>query len=80
MATGVPFFIASVTQKSSKEEHMASPKVAPARKPPYAPPPVDGDFYRIANVLNDEERSLIKRVREFTEGVVTPVISIQTFA
>ena len=49
---------------------MASPQVASTRKPPYAPPPVDGDFYKIANVLNDRERLLIKRVREFTEGVV----------
>src|SRR5579863_1293886 len=40
----------------------------------YAPPPVDGDFYRIAAVLSDGERALLKRVREFTEGVVAPVI------
>jgi glutaryl-CoA dehydrogenase len=53
---------------------MASPQLASARKPPYAPPPVDGDFYKIANVLNDRERLLIKRVREFAEGVVAPVI------
>jgi glutaryl-CoA dehydrogenase len=53
---------------------MASPQVALAKKPLYAPPPVDGDFYKITNALNDKERSLIKRVREFTEGVVSPVI------
>jgi glutaryl-CoA dehydrogenase len=40
----------------------------------YAPPSVDGDFYRIAAVLSDSERALLKRVREFTEGVVAPVI------
>jgi glutaryl-CoA dehydrogenase len=40
----------------------------------YAPPPVDGDLYRIAAVLSDSERALLKRVREFTEGVVAPVI------
>src|SRR4051812_43129003 len=57
-----------------REEHMASPQVALAKKPSYAPPAVDGDFYKIANVLNDKERALIKRVREFTEAVVTPII------
>src|SRR5215467_10829208 len=53
---------------------MASPQVAQAKKPAYLPPSVNGDFYRIGNVLNDRERTLIKRVREFTEGVVAPVI------
>ena len=53
---------------------MASPQMASANKPAYAPPPVDGDFYKIANVLNDRERAVINRVREFTERVVTPVI------
>jgi glutaryl-CoA dehydrogenase len=57
-----------------REEPMASRQIALAKKPPYAPPPVDGDFYKIANMLNDKERALIKRVREFTEGVVAPVI------
>src|ERR1700733_9591244 len=40
----------------------------------YAPPPVDGDFYRIAAVMNDGERALLKNVRAFTEGVIAPVI------
>jgi glutaryl-CoA dehydrogenase len=43
-------------------------------KTDYAPPPIDGDFYRIAAVMNDSERALLKRVREFMEGVVAPVI------
>ena len=43
-------------------------------KPDYAPPPVEGDFYRIAAVLNESGRALLKRVREFTEEVVAPVI------
>jgi glutaryl-CoA dehydrogenase len=43
---------------------MASPQMASANKPAYAPPPVDGDFYKIANVLNDRERAVINRVRE----------------
>jgi alkylation response protein AidB-like acyl-CoA dehydrogenase len=53
---------------------MATQQVKPAGKPEYAPPPIEGDFYRIAAVLNDSERALLKRVREFTEGVVAPVI------
>lgn len=53
---------------------MAPQQAKPIGKMDYAPPPVDGDFYRIAAVLNDSERALLKRVREFTEGVVAPVI------
>ena len=53
---------------------MAQPQATRTGTSDYAPPPVDGDFYRIARVLNDEERALLKRVREFTEGVVAPVI------
>jgi alkylation response protein AidB-like acyl-CoA dehydrogenase len=43
-------------------------------KPDYAPPPIDGDFYRITTIMNESERALLKRVREFTEGVIAPVI------
>src|ERR1700745_3262890 len=53
---------------------MATQQAKSAGKGDYAPPPVDGDFYRIADVMNDRERALLKRVREFTEGVVTPVM------
>ena len=53
---------------------MASQQAKPAGKRDYAPPPIEGDFYRIAAVLNESERALLKRVREFTEGVVAPVI------
>ena len=57
-----------------EEEVMANPQATQLTKPDYTPPPVDGDFYRIANVLNDKERALLRRVRDFTEGVVAPVI------
>jgi len=53
---------------------MASPQVTPARKTDYTPPPVNGDFYRIAGVLNDKERALLGRVREFMESAIAPVI------
>jgi glutaryl-CoA dehydrogenase len=57
-----------------EEEAMAHPQATQTGTPDYAPPPIDGDFYRIASVLNDEERALLRRVREFAEGVVAPVI------
>jgi alkylation response protein AidB-like acyl-CoA dehydrogenase len=60
------------TQRS--EEPMATQQAKSIGKTDYAPPPVEGDFYRIAAVLNDSERALLKRVRDFTEGVVAPVI------
>ena len=53
---------------------MATQQAKTTAKPDYAPPPVEGDFYRIAAILNESERALLKRVREFTEGVVAPVI------
>src|SRR6202048_784118 len=53
---------------------MATPQVAQAERPAYSPPTVNGDFYRIGNVLTERERTLIKRVREFAEGIVAPVI------
>jgi glutaryl-CoA dehydrogenase len=45
-----------------------------ASKQDYIPPAIDGDFYRIADVLNDEERALAKGVREFMETEVAPII------
>ena len=53
---------------------MASPQPTQARKSDYTPPAIDGDFYRITSVLDDKERSLLRRVRDFTEGVVAPII------
>jgi glutaryl-CoA dehydrogenase len=47
---------------------------SPARKREYIPPPIDGDFYRIADLLNGEERALVKRVRDFMEKEVAPII------
>src|SRR6202161_1530468 len=57
-----------------REQPMANPQTTRFEKQDCAPPPIDGDFYRIATVLNESERALLKRVREFTEGVVAPVI------
>src|SRR5258708_14583703 len=57
-----------------REEQMASVQRALAEKPAYSQPAIDGDFYRIVNVLDERERALITRVRAFTEGVVAPII------
>ena len=40
----------------------------------YLPPPINGDFYGITNLLAPEERSIVKRVREFMESEVAPII------
>ena len=53
---------------------MSNPQATGTRRPDYVPPPIDGDFYGIANVMSESERGLLRRVRAFTEGVVAPVI------
>jgi glutaryl-CoA dehydrogenase len=47
---------------------------APSQKAEYCPPPPNGDFYRIANILDDDERAVVKRVRDFAEQDVAPII------
>jgi glutaryl-CoA dehydrogenase len=37
-------------------------------------PSVDGDFYRIADLLDEKERAVTRRVRDFMETEVAPVI------
>jgi glutaryl-CoA dehydrogenase len=53
---------------------MTTEQAKPTGKTDYTPPRIDGDFYRIAAIMNDGERALLKRVREFTEGTIAPVI------
>src|ERR1700712_1830002 len=45
-----------------------------ATRPDYVPPPINGDFYSIANLLTEPERALLGRVRQFAEGVIAPII------
>jgi glutaryl-CoA dehydrogenase len=47
---------------------------APSQRAEYCPPPPNGDFYRIANILDDDERAVVKRVRDFAEQDVAPII------
>jgi glutaryl-CoA dehydrogenase len=51
----------------------ARPASSPRRD--YAPPPVDGDFYKITDVLANEERPIRARVRAFMEAEVAPIIN-----
>jgi glutaryl-CoA dehydrogenase len=45
-----------------------------ARKAEHVAPPIDGDFYRIADLLDPKERVVAQRVREFMEAEVAPII------
>src|SRR5215468_6541534 len=45
-----------------------------SRRPDYSVPPVDGDFYRIGNLLNESESRTVKRVRDFMEREIAPII------
>src|SRR5262247_2277176 len=56
------------------EDHMATVPAARVREKEYSPPPVNGDFYKIADLLDPEERAVVKRVRDFMETEVAPII------
>ena len=45
---------------------------ARAKERAYIPPPVNGDFYRITDLLDPKERAVVKRVRDFMEAEVAP--------
>jgi glutaryl-CoA dehydrogenase len=53
----------------SNVQPLSSPKRA------YVPPPVDGDFYQIKDLLAKEERAILVRVRAFMEAEVAPIIN-----
>src|SRR5262247_3621260 len=56
------------------EDHMATVPAARVREKEYSPPPVNGDFYKIADLLDPKERAVVKRVRNFMETEVAPII------
>ena len=47
---------------------------APSPKADYCPPPPNGDFYRIADILDEGERAILKRVCDFMDREVAPII------
>jgi glutaryl-CoA dehydrogenase len=44
------------------------------RSKEFVPPPINGDFYRIADLLDPHERKVVARVRSFMEAEVAPII------
>lgn len=53
---------------------MALGQKSAAWKANYVPQPVDGDFYKIADILNPAEKETLRRVRAFMETEVAPII------
>ena len=53
---------------------MATMAAHHAGKKEYSPPPINGDFYRIGDLLDVKERAVVKRVRDFMETEVAPTI------
>src|ERR1700721_207555 len=47
---------------------------ARAKEKAYVPAPANGDFYKIADLLDPKERAVVKRLRDFMEAEVAPVI------
>jgi glutaryl-CoA dehydrogenase len=66
----------AATHKSKDQQgrSLMNAQRAPSQKAEYCPPPPDGDFYRIADILDDGERAILKRVRDFVEQEVAPII------
>ena len=62
---------ASVTAPAAAP--VASPKIVP-KQPKQLPAP-NSDFFQLADVLTDEERVVVKRVRDYMEANVKPVIN-----
>ena len=46
-----------------EEDHMSHVQPLSSPKRAYVPPPVDGDFYQIKDLLAKEERAILARVR-----------------
>ena len=45
-----------------------------AKEKRFVPPPVNGDFYRIADLLDPKEQAIVRRTRAFMETEVAPII------
>ena len=45
-----------------------------AKEKRFVPPPVNGDFYRIADLLDPNEQAIVRRTRAFMEAEVAPII------
>ena len=49
---------------TAREDHMSNVQPLSSPKRAYVPPPVDGDFYQIKDLLAKEERAILARVRD----------------
>src|SRR5436190_286451 len=45
-----------------------------SRKVDYSVPPIIGDFYRVADLLDDKESAVLTRLRDFMDREVAPII------
>jgi glutaryl-CoA dehydrogenase len=54
---------------------MSSVRQVPSPQAEPSPPLVDGDFYKIGDVLAKEERPTLALVRAFMEAEVAPIIN-----
>src|SRR5215472_756746 len=53
---------------------LTSPERGRAKGREFVPPPIEGDFYGIADLLDPQERAIVRRVRDFMEAEVAPII------
>jgi glutaryl-CoA dehydrogenase len=69
--------------RTKEQRHMATatavaaPVAAAAsvKKAPKQLPAPNSDFYQLVDVLTDEERAIVKKVRAYTESKVQPIIN-----
>ena len=45
-----------------------------SRKLDYSVPPINGDFYYVADLLDEKEKALVSRVRDFMGREIAPII------
>jgi glutaryl-CoA dehydrogenase len=45
-----------------------------AKEKRFVPPPINGDFYRIAELLDPNEQAIVSGTRAFMEAEVAPII------
>src|SRR6516162_5755907 len=56
------------------EIHMATPTALKPSTPKKLPPP-NSDFYQFAETLSADEQAILKRVRDFMDSKVAPIIN-----
>lgn len=67
--------INSVSKMDDKQLAMVMKMLTQGSKPAKPMPPIEADFYHLSHTLNDEERKVQLRVREFMETEVRPIVN-----